>query len=185
MKKTDFTARVCTGQFEKGCGQTLEYLLPMDRGTAEIVVAIGAAVRRKGINAIHLTKEMEVPHDEWTFERAKTEGVLTSTQIGNASRAHRHGLIAAIKGKRGNWCLTTKGGHFLSHKRVARYAIVSKVTGHQDGYFEPEALTITIDEALGQNRRWEGIDYEIDEGMVLRVPQVKKTTPPTDKGQLL
>lgn len=172
MPKIPFEPAVCSGQFEKGCGQTLEYLLALDRGTTEIVIAVAAAVRRKGINAIHLTKEMEVPHDAWSLERARAEGVLTSTQIGNASRAHRHGLIAAIKGERGNWCLTSKGASYLRGQKVAKYAIVSKVTGHQAGYFEPEKLTITIWEALGQGERWDGIDYDIREGRIIEDPPV-------------
>lgn len=167
--RVKFEPQTCKGQFADGCGQTLEYLLALDRGTTEIVIAIAAAIRRKGINAIHPTYEMEVPVKAWTFDRARTDGVLTSNHLGNLSRAHRHGLIASVKGERGNWLLTTKGASYLHGARIPKYAIVSKTTGHQEGYFEPEALTVTVRDALGEGIHWdaEGIDFTIEAGRII------------------
>lgn len=138
------------------CGQSKTYLIPIDRGTTEITRAIAAAIRVKGINAIHPRREME------------PLGLLTSNQIGNLSRPHRHGLIAKVKGEPGNWCLTSKGSRFLRGERVPKFAIVSKVTGHQIGYFEPLRLTTTIQECLKAGERWEGIDFQIVEGRILK-----------------
>ena len=142
------------------CGQSEAYLIPIDRGTAEIVIAIARAIREKGINVIHPRKELE------------SSGRMTSNQVGNLSRPHRHGLIAKIKGNPGNWCLTTKGARFLRGEAVQRFAIVSKVTGHQEGYFEPAVYTITVRECLVKGEQWEGIDFEIVGGRIVRdLPQ--------------
>ena len=160
MKAIKFTPHVCNG-----CGQTTEYPLALDRGTAEIVIAIAAAIRRKGINVVHPTKEMEVSGAAPDFR----SGWLNSNQIGNISRAHRHGLVAAVEGKgnAGNWLLTPKGAKFLKGARIPRYALVSKVTGHQEGYINPGTLTVTIGELLRKEEHWDGIDFTIENGRII------------------
>lgn len=168
----EFTPQIC-----ECCGQALSYLLPIDWGTAVIVKAVAAAVRRKGINIIHPTKEMEVPANEWNYQRAITEGVLTSIQIGNFTRARVHGLIAKYEAEPGNWVLTTKGAQFLRHARIPRLAEVAKTTKGEDGasshkmrYHKPEVFTCTVDEILnpaGETPRWEGISFEIKEGRII------------------
>lgn len=145
------------------CLQSKTYLLALDRGTAEIVAAIATGIEAKGINFIHPRKEIE------------STGGLTSNQVGNLSRAHRHGLIAKIKGEPGNWCLTSKGAKFLRGMAVPKYAIVSKVTGHQIGYFETENLLVTVNDLLNSGLRWEGINFDIEEGRIIKdVPVCKE-----------
>ncbi len=149
------------------CGQSKTYLIPLDHGTAEIVRAIAAAIREKGINVVHPRKEIEAA------------GYLDSNQVGNLSRPHRHGLIAKVKGEPGNWCLTSKGAQFLRGARVPKYAVVSKVTGHQIGYFEQEILTTTIRECLTSGEKWEGIDFEIVGGRIMK--DLPRTIIPSEK----
>lgn len=155
------------------CGQATAYLLPLDRGTADIVKAFATAVRNKGMNTIHPGNEMEVPAREWTQYRSVTEGVLTSNQIGNFTRARIHGLLARLEGEAGNWLLTKKGAAFLRGQAVPRYAIVKKTTAemrsHKDEYYEPDTETITIFDLLREDDYWHTgmADFEIVEGRVI------------------
>lgn len=159
MQKIKYEPEICDH-----CGQTKTYLLGLDHGTADIVVAIAKKIGQKGINIVHPRKEMEGL-------------VLSSNQVGNLSRARFHGLIAHVKNKKGNYLLTRKGASFLRGETIPRFAIVSKAEGHQVGYFKEDILTTTIRELL-QGEYWEGINYDIVEGEVFhRLPGKEKETP--------
>lgn len=148
--KINYTPELCSH-----CNQTKTYLLGLDRGSLDIVRAIAKRIEVKGINIVHPRKE----------------AVLTNTQWCNVARPRFHGLIAAVKGQRGNFLLTRKGAKFLRNERVPRFAIVSKAEGHQIGYFEPEKYTVTASELL-DGEYWEGINYDIVEGEVFhRLPE--------------
>lgn len=150
------------------CGQTTTYVVPVDRGAAIIVKAMAAAVKRKGINVVHPGKEMEVPRKEWSYARAVSEGVLPSNFIDNFSRVRFHGLIARVKGEPGNWCLTRKGAEFLKGVAVPQFAIRSKTEKRTIGYHEPERYMVTIYECAKAGEMWEGINFDIDEGRVIK-----------------
>lgn len=165
------------------CGQAKTYLLPIDWGTAVIVKAVAAKVREKQINIVHPTKEMEVPGKAWTYDRAITEGVLTSTQIGNFTRARVHGLIARREGEAGNWVLTRKGAQFLRGERIPRLAVIEKSRkteggrSHKQSYFKPEEFNCTIQEIVHPGSKfpvWEGIDFDIVEGRIVLDAPVKE-----------
>ena len=115
------------------CGQTTTYLLPVDRGTIDIMISIGNAIRRKNINVIHPRKEIEVDPRRVAYDIRLKEGYLTSNQVGNLSRPRFHGLIAKVKGNPGNYCLTTKGAKFLRGEYIPRFAIISKAEKHRIG----------------------------------------------------
>jgi hypothetical protein len=163
LKEFDYAPCEC-------CEQTTQYPLALDRGTAKIVTAFAVKIREKGINVVHPTNEMERPKGEARYR----EGTLTSNQIHNISRGRRHGLLAQVKKvggehiNRGNWCLTTKGADFLRGACVPRYSIVSKVTKHQEGYFEPEKYQVTVQELLKETEEWDGFDFEIVAGEVIK-----------------
>ncbi len=143
------------------CKQSCTYIIPIDKGSVEIVKAIARFIGIKGINAVHPRKEIE-GHG------------LTSNQVGNLSRPRMHGLIARIKGNPGNYCLTRKGADFLRGESVPRYAIISKAEGHQVGYFGSDYLTCRISDFNESGEPyWEGINYDITEGEIIHRHQPK------------
>lgn len=141
------------------CGQSTTYVLPVDRGSADIVIGIARAIKAKGINEIHPRKEMEVT--------ARTHpnlanGEMTSNQINNLSRPRSHGLIAKVRGRKGFYCLTHKGIAFLKGEPVHKYAIMSKAQKKQVGYWQPfpegdERNMVSIKQLGFQSEYWEGI----------------------------
>lgn len=141
------------------CGQTTTYPISVDRGTVDIVKQIARFIGRKGINAVHPRKEMEGEY-------------LTSNQVGNLSRARLHGLIARIKGESGNYLLTKKGSEFLRGESIPKVAIIKKavkgVAIHNIGYFEPDEIRCTISDFDETESYWEGINYKISEGRIIR-----------------
>ncbi len=155
------------------CGQTKTYLLPLDRGTVDIVKSIAKAISYKGINIIHPRKEMEFrlqPGGNY-YEMIRA-GMLTSNQVGNLSRARFHGLVARIKGNPGNYCLTSKGAQFLRGREIPRFAIISKVEKRQIGYYEPYDYTVQIKDFATDEDYWEGINFDIVEGRIVKdLPQ--------------
>lgn len=151
------------------CGQTTTYELVIDRGTVDILKAISVAIRKKGVNLVHPRKEMEVTSRQVPYEEMVRDGKLTSNQVGNLSRARFHGLIAAVKGKPGTYCLTPKGAGFLRGEEIPRIAIISKSEGHNVGYFEEQAIRCTIrhPDLSPAKEYWVGQDYYIDNGRVV------------------
>ena len=152
------------------CEQTMTYLLPIDKGTIDILRAISKAIMFKGINAIHPRKEMEcvVTFLSHTYDEMIMRGNLTSNMVGNLSRPRFHGLIASIKGEAGNYCLTTKGAKFLNGKLIPRYAVISKATGHQIGYWLPDKYQVSIKDFYADDSCWEAINFEIREGQIIK-----------------
>lgn len=136
------------------CSQSVTYLLPIDRGTVDIVKAIAVAIKIKGINAIHPRKEIE----------GKS---LTSNQVGNLSRPRFHGLIAKIEGEKGNYCLTRKGLEFLNGAMIPKYAIINKSTGSQEGYWNEDTFQVRMKDFTSDDEYWEGVGYEIVEGGII------------------
>lgn len=156
------------------CGQSKTYLLPIDRGTIDILRSVARAILNKGINAIHPRKEMEVgpkafsAGDCFDYDLMVKEGYLTSNMVGNLSRPRFHGLIAKVKGQSGNYCLTTKGASFLKGDTIPKYAIIDKVSGHQAGYWMEEKYQVTTKDFSVDEEYWEGLDYDIREGQVIK-----------------
>ncbi len=134
------------------CHQTTTYLLGIDRGTTEIMKEISRFIGRKGINVVHPRNEMEGVY-------------LSSNQVGNLSRARMHGLLAAIEGNPGNYCITRKGGAFLKGIEVHKYVIRSKVEDRSIGYFGDEM--VTIHDFSNADERWEGCGYSIEAGRIV------------------
>ena len=159
------------------CGQSLTYLLAVDRGTVDIMKAISVAIKRKGINVIHPRKEIEISGREVSYQEMVTEGLLTSNQIGNLSRPGFHGLIAKVKGHPGNYSLTGKGMAFLHGASISKFAIISKSSKRQIGYWEPIKFQCTLKDFRPDQEYWEIPDWEIKEGRVIKelpIPTVEK-----------
>lgn len=124
------------------CTQTLDYTLTLSRGSALSVIALANAVDRLGRNKVHVGREMIRLEDEFrSYREMVSGGWMTYKMEGNMSVLHRHGLAAMDANEAGYWVLTKKGARFLGGMEVPAVAIVSKVTGHQEGYFEPGGMT--------------------------------------------
>ena len=146
MKHLDF--KICPE-----CHQSTIYFLSIDRGTVQIVKQLARFIGTKGINAVHPRKEME---GRW----------LTSNEVGNLTRARAHGLIAKIKDKPGNYCLTTKGGMFLGGYPIKKTAIRSKIEEKTIGYLDEDGECQIKDFNTARDY-WEGVGYEILEGNII------------------
>ena len=148
-----FTPRKC-GE----CTQSLEYLLPIDRGTVRVLKGIARAIYDKGINVVHIHKEV------------MAEGYITANERSNVARPRSHGLIAKVKGEgmKGNYCLTPKGSNFLNGRiSVPKYRKISKDKSGNE-YFEPEACRVHIRDFDQPGETWESTGYEIEEGRIIR-----------------
>ena len=161
------------------CGQTKTYLLPVDRGTVDILKSIARAILKKGINVIHPRKEMEIDPNRFSpgafdYDLMVKEGHLTSNMVGNLSRPRFHGLIAKVKNEPGNYCLTSKGGDFLKGESIPKYAVIDKTTGHKKEYWLSEKYRVTIKDFSSDEEYWEGLDYVIRAGRVIEKIEEKK-----------
>lgn len=132
------------------CGQKLNYLLSLNKGSAKIVAFMLEAVRRKGKNDIHVSSELKPFGSVHNF-------------VCNMSRPRYHGLVAFTGDQRGHYCLTRKGGSFLRGEAVPKHAIINMVTGHQDGYWRPEEETVTIGELMQKQFNWDDGQSEVIE----------------------
>lgn len=101
------------------------------------------------------------------------EGMLTSNQVGNLSRPRFHGLIAHVKDNPGNYCLTHKGAQFLKGQEIPRFAIISKSENHQIGYYMADEYTVTVRDFAKDEEYWEGINFDIVEGRIVKDLPVK------------
>lgn len=152
----------------EGCGQTKDYALPLSRGLAMATIAFYNAIERLGRNRIHVGKEMVRPIEDFhgddpkgTYRRLVQAGYMTFRMEGNLSFLHRHGIVASGE-EPGVWILTKKGGAFLRGEELPRVAIVSKVTGHQIGYWDQGGMT-TISQLLKASTPWWSAPAEVHE----------------------
>lgn len=136
--KQKFNPEVC-----ECCGQAKTYVLGLDKGSAKIVIAILEKIAKKGVNEIHPARELDVSGPNKWF-------------LTNLSRPRFHGLIAYVDDKKGYYCLTRKAGKFLRGEAVPKHAVVSKVTGHQEGYWLADQERVTLRDLLNDPFQWEG-----------------------------
>jgi len=135
----------------------------LDRGTVNIVKVIAKYIQKKGVNAVHLSKEL------------LAEELLTHHDVGNISRPRFHGLVAKVSENAGNYCLTNKGLDFLNGKQVESIALIKKATDKVPAYtigYIGEPVTIKdFDNEWGE--WWSASGYEIQEGRVITQPKGK------------
>lgn len=114
-------------------------------------------IERKGINAVHIEKEMV------------QTGMLTGNQKGNAvGHMVRLGLLAHIEGEPGNFCLTRKAVDFLNGQPIPKYAEVAKRTGeHGSRTVSHSEETCTIKDFNRAGDYWEVPGFEIREGRII------------------
>lgn len=160
--KEELKEKVC-----HACNQTKNYFIGLDRGTVIILKALSKRIELKGVNAVHLNKEMEVPKKMWRYEWAVTDGVLTSRQIGNITRARVHGLVAKVKESSGSWCITDKGFDFLRGMPIDKYKEIDKATKRSETYM-PGKFLVTAQSLMKKEDFWESINYHIKNGHVVK-----------------
>lgn len=150
------------------CGQTTEYEIALDRGTAMIVLAVYNAVRIKDLNRVNLTKEMECnPRDFKDYKEMVMEGRISSWMKGNVLRAKYHGLLAQVDGGGANeYLITPKGSDFLfRNAQVPRIAIIDKVT-HTKSYYLNE---LTDQTTFGELMRKEVQFWNFNEATICKI----------------
>lgn len=145
------------------CQQTLYYRFDIDKGSCEILKKMVRFIKDKGINAVHPHKEM-----------AKA-GIITSRELDNIARLKSHGLVAHIKGERGNYCITNKAFDFLGGEPIPRtVAIKKKTKGQRSHVVAHSDEEVTIDMFGNEwNEYWSANGYTITEGRVINEPPVK------------
>lgn len=152
MQKKKFTPEIC-----ERCGQSTEYVISLDKGTAHIILAIAAGIRRKGENKIHLLNEMGVKGPQSAgypdYETMVYDGKMTFRMTANVPRARIHGLVAFVKEGSGEYLLTAKGAKFLRGYPVQRTAIIDKRTHANKGY-RVEDGTVSLRELLAEESHW-------------------------------
>jgi hypothetical protein len=138
-----FTPHTCSE-----CGQTTDYDLPLDKGSAMIVMAVANAVRRLNKNSVHFERDMLGTHEggESYFSMIRG-GYMTPMMARNIARPRYHGLIAFVEKGTGEYLLTRKGADFIRGAPVKRIALIDKVLGKNAGYLETGGET-TIHELL-------------------------------------
>ena len=140
------------------CNQTTNYLLIIARGSRDSLRGIAKCIKDKGINCVHIQKEVEA------------QKYITSNQRSNINCLQAHGLVARVKGEAGNYALTNKGIQWLRNEiRIPKYAIRDKITNQTIGYFEPEKNTVGVLDFKRNDDNWEVQDYVITEGRVVPV----------------
>lgn len=131
------------------CGQSTDYDVSLDRGTALIVLALYNAVRRIGRNDVHLRDDMEVSIGTFAGMLAMVNaGYMTSTMVHNVPRARYHGLIAWVEKGTNRFLITPKGRDFLLGKSVPRTAVIDKVTHTKKAYLDPDTDVVTFSELM-------------------------------------
>jgi len=139
------------------CGQRIGYRSAVSRGTVVTLQKIRDFVEDKGINAVHIEKEMV------------QVGKLTGTQMGNA-KGHmvRLGLLAHV-GEPGNYCLTSMAMAFLAGAPIRKEVTVKKRTEEKGSHtVESSAETCTIADFRKKGDYWEVPGFEIHSGSVIR-----------------
>lgn len=140
------------------CHQSIAYKSAVNRGLCEALKKILAYIEKKGVNAVHLRKELS------------SQGVITDSQHRNIE-AHgvRLGLVAHIENEPGNYCLTTKGMDFLNGEPIPRYAMVQKRTEDAGSHtILVSAETCTMRDFLRKGDYWEVPGVYIQEGRVIK-----------------
>jgi hypothetical protein len=114
---------------------------------------------------------MELGKNQLEYNKMIREGYLTSNMVGNLSKARSQGLIARVEGKPGFYCLTHKGAEFLKGASIPKYAIMSKVTGHNIGYWFENEERVKMKDLIKNGDYWE-IDFNIvDRAVVFNLPK--------------
>lgn len=139
----------------ESCGQRLSYRSSVSKGVVRALKTICKFVEGKGINAVHIEKELV------------QGGILTGNQGRNATHMVRLGLLAHLE-EPGNYCLTAKAMGFLNGNPIPKYAEVSKRTeGKGSHTVQSSGEDCTIRD-FTKGEEWEVPGFEIRSGHVIK-----------------
>lgn len=143
------------------CGQRITgYRSAVSRGVADTLKKIYAFVLEKGLNVVHIEKELV------------QAGRITGNAGGNA-QGHmvRLGLLAHIENEPGNYAITTKGVEFLNGTPIPKWVRVAKATKDKGSHIVEHAEeTCTIRDFDRKGEYWEIPGFEIKEGRIIQAP---------------
>lgn len=153
---SNFIPKVC-----EHCNQTTETELPIDKGSALLVLAIAQAQQVLGKKYVHLDQEVQVISDEANLYSLAMKGKCTPSMRRNASRPRYHGLIA-FGADSGSYLLTKKGADFLNGEPIWKTTIIDKTTKSNKGYIKEDG-TVTFDELIKSSEIpfWDGEQAKI------------------------
>jgi len=138
------------------CGQSLYSEYTISRGLRDALKKVARFIEVKGINIVHLQKEMV------------DTGWLTSNQSTNL---RTHGIytgIIAHAEEVGNYLITQKGFRFLNGEEVTKSAWVLKRTKEKGSHviFTPDEMC-NVRQFDKKGEYWEVPNFEIREGRVI------------------
>lgn len=148
-------------EFCESCGQkTSGYRSAVSKGTVAVLKKIYHFVEKKGLNTVHLVKEMGAA------------GILSANEVGNAnSHMVRQGLLAHIESEPGNFALTAKAVGFLNGAAISKWVRVAKRTkGNPAKTIETSQEICVISDFDRGGEYWEVPGFEIKEGRIIRPP---------------
>lgn len=156
-KMVKFEPKICDH-----CGQSEQYAMRLDRGTAMILRSFYNAVRRLNRNKVHVQNEMAMSMSDIRqgfggLKGAIDAGFMSNSMEHNLSRPRYHGLVAFVDKGSGEYLLTPKGAKFLRDEPVMRTVIIDKRTKKNAGYFEPHG-TVTYSELIKEKVTWSAAD---------------------------
>lgn len=146
------------------CGQSINYRSAVGRGIVEALKSMSKFIEKKGINAVHLHKELVI------------EKVWTEMQERNMTvHGVRLGLVFHIEDEVGNYGLTTKAMQFLAGENIPKYAYVKKRTEEQGSHtFGVSKQTCNVKDFTKKDAYWEVPGFEIQEGRVITRSTIKQ-----------
>lgn len=129
------------------CNQFVNYEISLSRGFAICLIKIYNYIQEKGVNAVHLDKEL------------LEKGILSSNDKGNVPKLRHWGLIDQLE-ESGNYAINQRTIDFLKNGLVLpKKVIVLKGVENDFGGFWDIQDTVTLKSLLKKdNPYWEG-DY--------------------------
>jgi len=143
--------------FCESCGQRIGYRSTVSKGIVKILEKVAEAIEEKGINVIHVRKELV------------DTGKMSLTQHNNLTHLTRLGLLANVDGEVGNYLITAKGMHFLNGGRIPREVTVQKATKDKGSHvIDRSDETCSIHDFMGKGEYWIVPGFEIREGRIIK-----------------
>lgn len=140
-------------KFCEHCGQYVDYTDTLSKGLARCLLKIKAYTDKKGLNAVHLQKELG------------NTRIMTQEEVNNSGKLKQHGLLNKLP-EAGNYEISDQGYAFLRGASVPKTIIIKKGSDEFIGFHNPEVV-VTIKSLLKEDIYWKGDYFEIVTGEIL------------------